>query len=277
MTPHVGDPWTDISQWPPGSDTFVEAFAKGLAVISAFSYQHKLKLAEVARHTKLPRAGVRRMLHTLVALGMARQDGDDFMLTPRVLQLGFSYLSSLSLREVAQPVIERLSRKADEVVAISVLDGADVLYIARAEVTSVLRRGLITGSRIPAFCTSMGRVLLAALPEAECSALLASSERRQWTRTTVTDVEKLEREIDKVRKQAWSMVVEELELGAFGMAVPIYGANGSTVAAINLSTNRARHSPKVLFKEFMPDLKAASDEISQHLIAYKTSSDRPHL
>lgn len=262
-------PWTEISKWPSGSDTFVEAFAKGLAVIAAFGHQRKMTLADVARQTNLPRAGVRRLLHTLVVLGMARQDGDTFTLTPRVLQLGFSYLSSLSLREVAQPVIEKLSRKADEVVAISMLDGADVLYIARAEVTSVLRRSLITGSRIPAFCTSMGRVLLAGLPNEECSALLVHSERRQWTRTTVTDVAKLEREIEKVRAQGWSMVVEELELGAYGIAVPIYGANGSTIAAINLSTNLARHAPKALFKTFMPDLKAAADDISQHLIAYE--------
>jgi len=269
MTVRVSDPWTDISKWPGGSDTFVEAFAKGLAVISAFGDHRKLTLTEVARRTNLPRAGARRLLYTLVKLGMARQEGDDFMLTPRILQLGFSYLSSLSLREVAQPVIETLSRKADEVVAISVLDGADVLYIARAEVTSVLRRGLTTGSRIPAFCTSMGRVLLAGLPNDECSAVLVNSERRQWTRTTVTDVHKLENEIEKVRSEGWSMVVEELELGAFGMAVPIYGANGSTIAAINLSTNLARHSPKALFKKFMSELKIAADDISQHLIAYK--------
>ena len=166
-------------------------------------------------------------------------------------------------------MIETLSRKTDEVIAISVLDGADVLYIARAEVTSMLRRGLITGSRIPAFCTSMGRVLLAGLPKDECSAPLANSERRRWTRTTVTDVRKLEQEIEKVRVQGWSVVAEELELGAFGMAVPIYGANGSTIAAINLSTTLARHSPKALFKKFMPELKAAADDISQHLIAYK--------
>jgi IclR family pca regulon transcriptional regulator len=268
MTTRVSDPWTEISKWPGGSDTFVEAFGKGLAVIAAFGNQRKLTLTDVAKQTGVTRAGARRLLYTLVTLGMAQQDGDDFMLTPRVLQLGFAYLSSLSLREVAQPVIETLSRKADEVVAISVLDGADVLYIARAEVTSVLRRGLITGSRIPAFCTSMGRVLLAGLPKEDCSTVLANAERRQWTRTTVTDVSKLEREIEKVRTQGWSMVAEELELGAFGMAVPIYGANGSTVAAINLSTNLGRHSPKALIKNFMPDLKAAADEISQHLLAY---------
>lgn len=108
MTARVSDPWTDISKWPSGSDTFVEAFAKGLAVISAFGDHRKLTLTEVARRTNLPRAGARRLLYTLVTLGMARQEGDDFMLTPRILQLGFSYLSSLSLREVAQPVIETL-------------------------------------------------------------------------------------------------------------------------------------------------------------------------
>ncbi len=268
MTGRAGESWTHSAKWPGGSDTFVEAFAKGLLVISSFTDQRKLTLTDVAQRTNLPRAGARRLLYTLVELGMVRQDGDDFSLTPRVLQLGFSYLSSLSLREVAQPVIEILSRKADEVVAISVLDGPDVVYVARAEVTSVLRRGLMTGSRIPAFCTSMGRVLLAGLAPDDCKATLLNSERRQWTRVTTTDVRKLERDIANVRDQGWSVVVDELELGAFGMAVPIRGANGKTIAAINLSTNLARHSPKALFKRFMPALKSAADEITQHLTAY---------
>lgn len=268
MTGRVGDPWTDSSKWPGGSDTFVEAFAKGLLVISSFANQRKLTLTDVAQRTHLPRAGVRRLLHTLLALGMVHQDGDDFSLTPRVLQLGFSYLSSLSLRDVAQPVIETLSRKTDEVVAISVLDGPDVVYVARAEVTSVLRRGLMTGSRIPAFCTSMGRVLLAGLPPDDCRLVLQETDRRQWTRITTTDVRKLEREIAKVRDQGWSMVVDELELGAFGMAVPIRGPGGATIAAINLSTNLARHTPNALFKRFMPALRSAADEVSQHLMAY---------
>lgn len=259
------DLWTDVSSWPAGSDTFVEAFAKGLVVITAFNQERTLTLSEVARHTNLPRAGVRRMLHTLVTLGIARQDGDAFMLTPRVLQLGFSYLSSLSLREIAQPVIETLSREADEVVAISVLDGADVVYITRAEVTSVLRRSLTVGSRIPAFCTSMGRVLLAGLSPEACAATLANSERRSWTRFTTTEPAKLQREIAKVREQGWSLVVEELEIGAFGIAAPIRGRAGNTVAAINLSTNLARHSPKALVKNFLPRLLKAADQIAQHL------------
>lgn len=262
----LDEQWTDATRWPPGSDQFVESFAKGLLVIAAFSQERGLTLTGVAQRTGLPRAGVRRLLHTLVALGMARQDGDMFSLSPRVLQLGFSYLSSLSLREVAQPIIETLSREADEVVAISVLDGPNVIYITRAEVTSVLRRSLTIGSRIPAFCTSMGRVLLAGLSTEECKTTLMNSDRRAWTRKTVTDVRKLEKEIAAVREQGWSIVTDELEVGAFGIAAPIRGEGGKTVAAINLSTNLARHSPAALVKKFLPRLMRAADEISHHMV-----------
>ncbi|HEY0220529.1 MAG TPA: helix-turn-helix domain-containing protein, partial [Afipia sp.] len=119
----LSDQWMRHEQWPDGSDVFVEAFAKGLLVIAAFNQERSLSLSEVARRTQLPRAGVRRLLHTLDTLGIARRSGDQFMLTPRVLQLGFAFVSSLSLREVAQPVIETLSRESNEVVAITVFDG----------------------------------------------------------------------------------------------------------------------------------------------------------
>jgi IclR family pca regulon transcriptional regulator len=262
----LDDSWTDTTKWPEGSDTFVEAFAKGVLVIACFNQQRSLTLSEIAAQTKISRAGVRRLLYTLISLGFVGQSGNAFVLTPRVLQLGFSYLSSLSLREVAQPVIESLSRETDEVVAISVLDGPNVVYITRAEVTSVLRRSLTTGSRIPAFCTSMGRVLLAGLPELECLENLANSERRQWTRFTITDVRNLSHEIDKVRQQGWSLVVEELEIGAFGIAVPIKNTTGATVAAINLSTNLARHSPQTLVKKFLSPLRKAGLQIGEHLV-----------
>jgi IclR family pca regulon transcriptional regulator len=253
--------------WPGGSDTFVESFAKGLLVIAAFSHERALSLTDIARRTGLPRAGVRRLLHTLVTLGIARHDGDLFMLTPRALQLGFAYLSSLSLREVAQPVIEQLSREADEVVAISVLDGTDATYIARAEVTSVLRQRLTIGSRIPAYCTSMGRVLLAGLPADECAACLADTELRAWTRLTVIDPAALQLEIANVRSQGWSLVSEELELGACGIAVPVRDANGNVMAALNLSTNLARHTPEAMIETFLPRLRTAAEQITQSLPA----------
>jgi IclR family pca regulon transcriptional regulator len=261
----LDEQWTDATRWPPGSDQFVESFAKGLLVIAAFSQERGLTLTGVAQRTGLPRAGVRRLLHTLVTLGMAHQDGDVFSLSPRVLQLGFAYLSSLSLREVAQPIIETLSREANEVVAISVLDGPNVLYITRAEVTSVLRRGLTIGSRIPAFCTSMGRVLLGSFA-GRMQGAPHEPDRHAWTRQTVTDVRKLEKEITKVREQGWSIVTDELEVGAFGIAAPIRDKGGRTIAAINLSTNLARHSPAALIKKFLPRLLKAADEISSHMV-----------
>lgn len=257
--------WTDATGWPPGSDTFVESFAKGLVVIAGFSHKRALSLSEVARQTGLSRAGVRRLLHTLVVLGFAEQRGDTFALTPRVLQLGFAYLSALSLREMAQPVIEQLSRETDEVVAVSVLDGFDVTYIARAEVTSVLRRGLTVGSRIPAYCTSMGRVLLSALSTDELQTWLENAELRTWTHRTTTDRKKLAVEIAQVRRQGWSVVSEQFELGAAGIAVPILGHDGAIVAALNLSTNLARHSSRELVRDFLPRLQAASARISDRL------------
>ena len=262
----IDDVWTDASKWPDGSDTFVEAFAKGLLVIAAFHHERSLGLSDISKRTKISRAGVRRLMHTLIALGFVRQSGDAFTLTPRVLQLGFSYLSSLTLREVAQPVIETLSRETDEVVAISVLDGANVMYVTRAEVTSVLRRGLTIGSRIPAFCTSMGRVLLAGLSPEESDANLRGAERRAWTRVTETDPDVLSHKIDTVRRQGWSFVGEELEIGACGIAVPIRDPNGTTLAAINLSTNLARHSAEEMVTEFLPRLRMAREQIEQHLV-----------
>lgn len=261
----LSDQWMQHEQWPQGSDVFVEAFAKGLLVIAAFNQDRSLSLSEVSRRTRLPRAGVRRLLHTLVSLGMARQSGDQFMLTPRVLQLGFAFVSSLSLREVAQPVIETLSRESNEVVAISVLDGPNVVYVARAEVTSVLRRSLTIGSRLPAFCTSMGRVLLAGISAEERGRILQESDRRQFAPATVTNVKKLEKEIENVGKQGWSIVSEELELGACGIGAPIKDEKGNVVAAINLSTNLARHSPQELKRKFLPAVLKAAGQISQHL------------
>ncbi len=251
----LSDQWMQHEQWPQGSDVFVEAFAKGLLVIAAFNQDRSLSLSEVSRRTRLPRAGVRRLP------GSRGADECSF----RVLQLGFAFVSSLSLREVAQPVIETLSRESNEVVAITVLDGPNVVYVARAEVTSVLRRSLTIGSRLPAFCTSMGRVLLAGISAEERGKILQESDRRQFAPATVTNVKKLEKEIENVGKQGWSIVSEELELGACGIGAPIKDEKGNVVAAINLSTNLARHSPQELKRKFLPAVLKAAGQISQHL------------
>jgi IclR family pca regulon transcriptional regulator len=257
--------WTNPAQWPAGSDTFVEAFAKGLLVMTSFAQDRTLSLADISRRTGLPRAGVRRLLHTLVALGIARQEGVAFMLTPRALQLGHAYLSSLPLRDVAQPVIDALAREADEIISISVLHEASAVYIARAEFTSGPRRSLPVGSRLNVYCTSMGRVLLAGLPTDACLALLSNTDRRSRTAHTITELPALMQEIDKVRQQGYSQVIEEVEIGSCGLAVPIRGASGDVVAALNVTTNLARRAPEALLQEMLPRLIKSAEQIGQNL------------
>lgn len=256
----------EISRWPAGSDAFVEAFAKGLALIGAFGDSPGgLTMAELAKRTGLPRAGVRRLLLTLVTLGLAEEREGRFSLTPRVLRLGYAYLSSLTLREIAQPIIETMARDCDEIVAVSVLDGDELTYIARAEPSGVLRRSLTVGSRLPAFCTSMGRVLLAGLPEDQAEALLAQALRPAFTRHTLTDVKALMRDIAKIRTQGWAFVSQELELGACGIAAPIRDAQGRTIAALNISTNLGRHAEKAFVKGFKPRVLALAEKVSASL------------
>jgi len=253
----------EIARWPTGSDSFVEAFAKGLALIGAFGDSPGgLTMAELAKRTGLPRAGVRRLVLTLVTLGLAHEHDGRFALTPRTLRLGYAYLSSLTLREIAQPMIEAMARECDEIVAVSVLDGNELTYIARAEPSTVLRRSLTVGSRLPAFCTSMGRVLLAGLPDDQAEALLTRAPRPAFTRHTLTDVKALMRDVGKIRAQGWAFVSQELELGACGIAAPIRNEQGRTVAALNISTNLGRHAEKPFVKRFKPLLLSLAQKIA---------------
>ena len=253
----------EIAGWPSGSDTFVESFAKGLAVIAAFGDgAGALTISDVSKLTGLPRAGVRRLLLSLVALSLAEDHDGRFSLTPRVLRLGYAYLASLSLREIAQPLIETMARECDEIVAVSVLDGDELTYVSRAEPTSVLRRSLTVGSRLPAFCTSMGRVLLAGLSDEKAEALLKQASRPAYTRETITDLRKLMHEIGKIRQQGWAFVSQELELGACGIAAPIRDWRGRTVAALNISTNLGRHSEKLFVRQFKQRLIGLADRIA---------------
>jgi IclR family pca regulon transcriptional regulator len=258
----VTEPLTDAA----ASGEFVQSLARGLAVIRAFDADHPaLSLSDVARNTGLTRAAARRFLHTLDSLGYVRSDGRRFSLTPRVLELGFSYLSALSLPEIVQPHLERLSREVDESVSAAVLDGTDIVYVARVPTRRIMSVRITIGTRFPAYATSMGRMLLASLPDAEADALLAASDRAALTARTVTEREELRAELAAVREQGWAFVDGELEAGLRSVAVPVHGRDGAVVAAVNVSTSATRDSVEHVIERHLPRLLETAREIDAEL------------
>lgn len=234
---------------------FVQSLARGLSVIRAFSAERpQLTLSEVARSTGLTRAAARRFLLTLQQLGYVSSDERAFALTPRVLELGFSYLSALTLPELAQPHLERLSHEVDESVSAAILDGADVVYIARVPTRRIMSVGITIGTRFPAYATSMGRVLLAGLPDAELDAVLEASALSPLTDNTVTNPEGLRDELARVRAQGWALVDGELEVGLRSIAAPVRGSGGKVVAAVNVSSSASRGSRELIIDQQLPAL-----------------------
>ncbi|MEH0108351.1 IclR family transcriptional regulator C-terminal domain-containing protein [Tersicoccus sp. MR15.9] len=226
----------------PG-DQFVQSLARGLEVIRAFDAAHpELSLSDVARRTGLTRATARRFLLTLVELGYVRTDGRLFRLTPQVLRLGYAYLSSMGLTDIAQPHLEALSAQLGESTSASVLDGAEIVYVARVATRRLMMVGISVGTRFPAYATSMGRVLLAAQTPDGLEAILGEQPPSALTARTITDPAALRREIDRVREAGWAVVDQELEAGLRSVAAPVRGAGGEVVAAINVSMS-ALHSP----------------------------------
>jgi IclR family pca regulon transcriptional regulator len=248
-----------------GSD-FVQSLERGLSVIRAFDETRpELTLSDVARATGLTRAAARRFLLTLIDLGYVRTDGRLFALRPRILELGYAYLSSLSLPEVAQPHMEELVAKVHESCSVSVLDGTDVVYIARVPTRRIMTVAISVGTRFPAFATSMGRVLLAAQPNDRIEAYLASGVIQQYTDFTVTDADKLRAVLAKARTQGYCLVDQELEKGLRSIAVPIHDAEGTVIAAMNVSLHVSGGTAEEIRRDVLPQLRATAAEIEQDL------------
>lgn len=227
---------TQAAEAPAASDQYVQSLARGLAVIRSFDSDHPLMtLTEVAARTDLTRATARRFLHTLVELGYVRTDGKAFALTAKVLQLGYAYLSGLSLPQIAQPYLEELSLKLGESTSAAVLEGTDIAYVARVATRRIMTVGITVGTRFPAYATSMGRVLLAALPPAQLEQYLAAAELRPLTPRAIGTRQELLAELDRVRAQGWCLLDQELELGLMSLAAPVYDGPDKVVAAINVS------------------------------------------
>lgn len=239
VSPASSDPVTVPD--PRDDPSYVEAFARGLSVIRAFGPgREQMTLADIAKLTDLPRATVRRALFTLVSLGYAADDGRHFRLTPRILALGHAYLSSTPLPGLLQPALESVSEVTRESCSASILDGTEIVYIARSATKRIMSVGLNVGSRLPAYCTSMGRVLLAAEPVERQKSLLQQSALKALTEKTMTDPARLLRELAQVQAQGYAYVDQELETGLCSLAVPVHSAKGEVVAAINVSTQASR-------------------------------------
>jgi IclR family pca regulon transcriptional regulator len=251
---------------PVPGDSYVQSFARGLEVIRSFNASSPCQtLSEVAARTGLSRAGARRILLTLQTLGYVEGDGKFFSLTPRILDLGFAYLSSLPIWNLAEPVMERLTGDVGESCSAAVLDGTDIVYVLRVSTHKIMSITLGVGSRLPAYCTSMGRVLLAALPEEQAMARLKAVRPEALTRHTVTELDALRQKIAQTRKQGWCLVNQELEEGLVSMAAPIHDRAGRTVAALNISGQANRTSAKLMQETMLPPLLQAAQTISRLL------------
>jgi len=245
---------------------FVQSLERGLAVIRAFGADDpELTLSDVARRTGLTRAAARRFLLTLTDLGYVRTDGKQFALTPRVLDLGYAFLSSLTLPEVAEPHLERLAAELRESSSVSVLDGDEIVYVARVPTSRIMRVSINVGTRFPAYATSMGRVLLAALPEPELTAYLDRAVIEPLTARAIDNAEDLEEELARVREQGWALVDQELEEGLRSIAVPIHDAGGRTIAAANVSAHASRVSADDIRRTLLPPLLEAARRIEADL------------
>lgn len=252
-----------------GDPNFMTSLARGLAVINAFQERKRhLTIAQISHRTEIPRAAVRRCLYTLMQLGFATTDGRTYSLLPKVLTLGHAYLSSTPLAVSAQPYLDRLSEQLHEACNLATLEGDQVLYIARSAIPQrLISVDLSVGSRLPAYCTSMGRVLLAALDDVELTDYLSNAELQPRTSRTLSSQEALWECLQQVRRQGWCLVDQELEQGLRSIAVPVFDSAGHVVAAMNVSTHAGRVPATDLERRILPVMLAASQELSSQLFS----------
>ena len=250
-----------------GDPNFMTSLARGLAVINAFQERKRhLTIAQISHRTEIPRAAVRRCLYTLMKLGYATTDGRTYSLLPKVLTLGHAYLSSTPLAVSAQPFLDRISEQLHEACNLATLEGEQVLYIARSAIPQrLISVDLSVGSRLPAYCTSMGRVLLAALDDDSLHDYLNHADLQAKTSRTLHTPDALWECLQQVRQQGWCLVDQELEQGLRSLAVPVYDSSGHVLAAMNVSTHAGRVPARELEQRFLPIMLNASRELSSQL------------
>jgi len=245
---------------------YVQSISRGFAVIKAFSgREDALTISDVAQKTGQSRAASRRFLLTFKELGYVSADDGLFRLTPRVLDLGFTFLSTMRLPEIARSIMEEVVATVRESCSITVLDGMDIVYLARVPAQRIMSISLSVGARLPAYATSMGRVLLAGLDQASIDRYLSEVIPQPLTPRTVTSKEQLRRILGKVREQGWAILDQETEVGIRSVAAPIRDYTGRTIAAINISSHASRVTMKQLRASHLPVVLRAADRISERL------------
>ena len=273
VSAEIGSKTAAKNDRPLERDPFVQSFARGLSIITCFGADNPvMTLSEIAERVNLSRAAARRFLLTLENLGYVSLDGRNFQLTAKVLDLGYGYLSSLSLPEIAQPHLEVLASRVHESASASVLDGTDIIYIARVPIRRIMSVKINIGTRMPAHATSMGRVLLAGLATPDLKAMISNLEIPKYTRNTITSKSVLLQEINKVRAQGWSINDQELEYGLRSIAVPIFNKAEEIIASINISTTAQSNSLESMEAMFLPELKLTARKISDDLASARPFS-----
>ena len=273
VSAEIGSKTAAKNDRPLERDPFVQSFARGLSIITCFSADNPvMTLSEIAERVNLSRAATRRFLLTLENLGYVSLDGRNFQLTAKVLDLGYGYLSSLSLPEIAQPHLEVLASKVHESASASVLDGTDIVYVARVPIRRIMSVKINIGTRMPAHATSMGRVLLAGLATPDLKAMISNLEILKYTHNTITSKSVLLQEINKVKAQGWSINDQELEYGLRSIAVPIFNKAEEIIASINISTTAQSNSLESMEAMFLPELKLTARKISDDLASARPFS-----
>jgi len=245
---------------------FVQSLERGLAVMRSFDAAHpSLTLSEVARATGLSRAAARRFLHTLVELGYVAYDDREFSLRPQVLELGYAYLSSLSLPSLAEPHLKTLASAAGESASVAVLDGEEIVYVARVATYRIMAAAIVVGTRFPAYATSMGRAIIGGGPVEKQEEYLARVRLERLTPRTVATVERLRDELNLVRTQGWALVDQELEEGLRSIAAPLRDSSGRVVGAVNVSAPVRRGDVGDIVRELLPAVRATARAIEDDL------------
>ena len=248
---------------------FVEALARGLSVIRAFEAGHEpMTLVEIAAATGLPRPTARRMLLTLESLGYVRTVKNAFTLTPRVLELGFTYVQASGLWGVARPHMERLVEKTHESSSIAQLDGSDIVYVARVAVPKIIALAVEVGTRFPAAETSLGKVIMSGMTAEELDQVLAQPSRSGVTPRVVVDRTELDAALADIRVKGWALTDGQLAAGIRSIAAPLRNRDGRVVAALNVTVNAAETTVATLTDTYLPWLLQAASDISADWALY---------